>query len=198
MNTAHLTTLGIALALGTASVVTAQSTPPGTMLASQAAPRARGPRMPSAVTPTAPAAVSMTVTASDVVERLHVSNLREIEAGKLASAQAGALDVRQYGEHLMKDHTLADKELGELAQRNGISLPAADASNLENLRGLRGAEFDRAFLNMMVRDHQNAIHMVRTAQARAENRDIRALLDKILPTLQQHEEHAQQLNSGHS
>jgi predicted outer membrane protein len=46
--------------------------------------------------------------------------------------------------------------------------------------------------------HQNAIPMGRAAQARAENREIRAFLDEVLPTLQQHEEHAQQLDSGHS
>ncbi|MET0387265.1 MAG: DUF4142 domain-containing protein [Polyangiales bacterium] len=195
MNFAKWTGWSFSVVLACASAMTAaQSTPPGTMPARAAMPR----RAPRAALPTAPAAVQMTLQDSEVIDRLHAANVIEVEAGKLAADRALSPEVKRYGDLSARDHARADQELEAFAKRYGIKLSNVDARKLETLRSLEGADFDRAFLTMMVRDHQNAIHMVKTAQGRAENSEVRTLLDRALPMLQQHEEHAQQLNSGHS
>jgi len=131
---------------------------------------------------------------TDTIARLHESNQTEIEVGKLASKNAASAQVKRYGEELVKDHTQADRDLSALAKKKGVKLTDLDRSKLDDLRALKGNDFDRAFLNKMEKDHKMAIDLVRTAQGQVQNPEFRALLDKILPVLQKHQEHAEHLN----
>jgi len=64
---------------------------------------------------------------------------------------------------------------------------------IEELRGLKGAEFDRVFAQNMVKGHQKLIAAVQKAQTQVKNEQIRQLLNEMLPTLQMHERTARQL-----
>jgi putative membrane protein len=190
MGLSKYTTLTLGLVLAATTVVAAQSTP-------ELAPGSP-PHAPKAALPTAPAEITMTVQESEVIDQLHAANVLEIAAGKLAQRHAGSADVKRYGEHLVQDHTKADRELTAFAKRTGVKLAVVDSAKLDALKALRGKDFDRAFLGMMVKDHQSAIELVRTAQPRATNYDVRAILDKTLPTLEHHSQTARQLSGGSS
>jgi putative membrane protein len=131
---------------------------------------------------------------AQTVQKLHESNVTEIEVGKLASKNAASAEVKRYGEMLVKDHTQADRELSALAKKKGVKLTDIDHSKLDDLRAMKGSQFDRAFLEKMEKDHKTAIELVRTAQGEAQNPEFRALLNKTLPVLQKHEEHATHLS----
>jgi putative membrane protein len=185
-------TVTIALALASGGIVAAQSTPQDAMPPHGATTRTT----PAAATPTAPAAINMTTHETQTLDELHAANLIEVAAGKLAQRNAASSDVKKYGEHLVMEHSKADKELTTLAKRNGVKLTGVDTDKkLYDLKGLKGSDFDHAFLNMMVKDHAQVIELVKTEEARAQNQDVRALLTKTLPVLQQHEQRAQVLNN---
>jgi putative membrane protein len=166
------------------------------LVGAQAAPQAPVP--PRAALPTAPAAIELTAQENAVIDQLHAANVLELAAAKLAIKNAESRDVRRYGEHLLRDHTKADRELTTVAKRNGAKLADVDNAKIDDLKGRRGTDFDRAFLDMMIRDHQASIDTVRSAQNQAQNPDIKALLNKTLPTLEKHEQDAQQLVAGKS
>jgi len=140
----------------------------------------------------------LTTREADTVARLHEDNLTEIEVGKLASKNAASAQVKRYGEQLVKDHTQADRDLSVLAKRKGVKLSDFDHSKLDDLRATKGTDFDHAFLEKMEKDHDRAMELVRTAQREAQNPEFRSLLDKILPVLQKHADHAKQLDQAHS
>ena len=136
----------------------------------------------------------------------------EMEAGGLAASRAQSGKVKRYGEQLIKDHRQADNNVMAFAKRNGIdlqSVPSVSAkqsdesdnegdehamsSGMERLRKLSGAEFDRAFLTQMVSDHDDALRMVRNARSQTPDAELRALLNKLTPVLQQHRDLAQRL-----
>jgi putative membrane protein len=180
-------TLTIAVALASGGVVAAQST-------SRAPHEASSP-----AAKTSPAAINMDTHETETLDELHAANLVEVAAGKLAQQHASSRDVKSYGQHLVMDHTKADKELTTLAKRNGVHLTGMNTeAKLHDLMGLKGTDFDHAFLNMMVKDHAHAIDVVKTEQARVQNQDLRKLLAKTLPVLQQHEQRAQLLNNDRS
>jgi len=154
--------------------------------------------VPKAAQPTAPASIHLSQSESEVIDKLHAANKLEIEAGKLAKKNAGSAQVKQFGAKLVSDHTKADQELSTLAKRNGVKLSEVDATRVDALKDLKGEEFDHTFLKMMVTDHQQAIEAVEKAQGDAENKDIKALLNKTLPTLRSHEQHAEKLTATHS
>jgi putative membrane protein len=154
--------------------------------------------VPKAAQPTAPASIHLSQSESEVIDKLHAANKLEIEAGKLAKKNAGSAQVKQFGAKLVTDHTKADQELTTLAKRNGVKLSEVDSARLDALKDLKGEEFDRTFLQMMVTDHKDAIDSVEKAQGEAENKDVKALLNKTLPTLRSHEQHAEKLDVNHS
>ena len=135
---------------------------------------------------------------SDTIVRLHEANQTEIEVGKIASKNAASAQVKRYGEQLVKDHTQADRELTALAKRKSVKLGDLDRSKLDDLRATKGKDFDQAFLNKMEKDHKLNIELVNNARGQAQNPEFRGLLDKLLPVLQKHADHATKLNQSRS
>lgn len=52
--------------------------------------------------------LDMKTLQSVLVSRIHLVNQLEIKAGKMASKKGSRFDVRQFGDRLVRDHTLAD------------------------------------------------------------------------------------------
>ena len=59
---------------------------------------------------------------ADVLNKLHASDQKEIEAGKTAEKQGQSKEVRDYGKMLVKDHTTADQKVTSLAKKEKITL----------------------------------------------------------------------------
>ncbi len=73
---------------------------------------------------------------------------------------------------------------------------AEHQATLEKLRTLKGAEFDREFVRVMVKDHQMVIDRLTTARSRISDAELTSLVDKLLPTLKQHLSMAQKLQDS--
>jgi putative membrane protein len=67
---------------------------------------------------------------------------------------------------------------------------------IDDLRKLKGPEFDRQFVKAMADDHRKVIDHLKTVRSNATDRDVTQLIDKLLPTLQKHETTARLLESS--
>src|SRR5687768_537502 len=78
----------------------------------------------------------------------------EVELGTLAKDRFSSRDVKGFADRMVEDHRKAGDELKAIAQRKNLTWPAAlpaDAVALkERLSKLKGAEFDRAYIDAMV------------------------------------------------
>jgi len=131
---------------------------------------------------------------AEVLGKLHASNQKEIEMGKLAQKNGQSKDVKAYGKTLVKDHTDADKKVTALAKRQNVYLANATPtvkSDMEHIPA--GAGFDAAFAKSMVDDHQKDIAEVKTARDQTNDKDLKNLLGQLLPTLEKHEDTAARL-----
>jgi putative membrane protein len=73
--------------------------------------------------------------------------------GKTASTLAAGGEVRQFGREVMNDFSKANKSVRELSAERGIAAAAMDESRrstLEWFQRLKGAEFDREFMSLMI------------------------------------------------
>lgn len=122
----------------------------------------------------------------------------EVEMGKLAADRASNDAVKQFGQRMAADHAKANEELKGLAQQKGVTLPAdLDAKHKrlhDRLSKLSGAEFDRAYMDEMVKDHRKDVNEFRKAAKSAKEPDLKAWAAKTLPTL---EDHLKQAESVH-
>jgi putative membrane protein len=126
------------------------------------------------------------------------ANLAEIETGRLAEAKGSSTDVKQFGKHMVEDHTKANSELTVLARKKGITVPTRpDEKHLKaagDLADLGGAEFDRKYADMAVSDHEDAVSLFEK-NANSTDPDVKAFAGKTLPTLKHHLEMARDLKN---
>ena len=112
----------------------------------------------------------------------------EITLGQIAVTNAQDASVRQFGETMVKDHQAANQELVQIiTQKGASSSDTPDSRMMMKFQGLKGTEFDRAYMKQMVSDHKAA---VRDFQAEADNGgddiELKDFAGKTLPTLRQH------------
>jgi putative membrane protein len=146
-------------------------------------------RTPSAEAP-APALNDATIVAI-----FDNANTADIETGELAAKRGSTNEVRQFGAMLARDHDMVRQQGRDLAKKLGVTPtpPAGDQSAQEQaavirrLSGLRGAEFDRAFLQREVQFHKDVIAAIEATLLPAiKNEELRALVVKVAPAFQAH------------
>ncbi len=143
----------------------------------------------------------------ECLAKLHHDNEMEIQMGKLARQNGQSKQVKQYGELLIKDHALADKQIMALAKKKNIDLtmPAPKTEEeraemqsamdeMKRLETLKGEEFDREFAKMMVKDHQKAVDLIEGTLTQTQDAKVSSVLAKILPVLKEHLRVAENIN----
>jgi putative membrane protein len=152
---------------------------------------------PEAVQPERSAPVD--VTPQLILEKLHLANLEEIEAGRLAE-QSGTDRVKDYARTLQRDHRAADEKVKALAKKKGLAFADKPAPSQKHqaekdmLAGLTGADFDRAFTGMMAQGHRQLIAAAQRWRSPCKDEDVCALLDQMMPRLREHEQMAEKLH----
>ena len=127
---------------------------------------------------------------------------REVRLGRLAEDRAASADVRAFGRMMVEEHTMAGTDLKRLAGEHNLTLEndddADDTSGLfDRLSGLEGAEFDRAYMDAMVNDHEEAVNEIEEkATDNDDHADVRAWASKTLPKVRQHLERARELREA--
>jgi putative membrane protein len=133
------------------------------------APRTEAPTSPapserSAPTPASrPAGGGATVTDADraFVERAAIAGLAEVEITRHAIDKAADGELKRVAEQLHRDHQEAHRALMRIASSKGIAVPtAADGAKraeIDQLRGLSGAELDRAVVEKLAASHRESI-----------------------------------------
>ncbi|MEX2145618.1 MAG: DUF4142 domain-containing protein [Candidatus Rokuibacteriota bacterium] len=127
------------------------------------------------------------------------SGLAEVELGRLATERAAHAGVQQFGRRMVMDHGAMNAELARLAERKGMSMPAAPGpahqQARDRLASLSGHDFDRAYMQEMVADHTKDIaHFEHQAQ-RGTDPDLQAFAAGALPVLRVHLETARTVNT---
>ena len=190
-----------AAALGGCSASREQPAPNSAVAAASPAaqPTAQETAKPAKTHAVPSAEVSSKSSSAAILEQIHQANLKEIAIGKMAEAKASNDEVRAYADQLVKDHTSADQMVVATAQKTGAHLrdsssrrESAHAKLAEQkLSSASGAQFDRLFLEQTSADHKKLISELQQEREDASNDDVEALIDKIMPILQQHHDLAQ-------
>ncbi len=116
--------------------------------------------------------------------------LAEVDLGNLAKSNGSSDDVKQFGDHMVTDHSKANDELKSLAQQKGWTLPtepkAKDKATKDRLAKKNGAEFDKAYMRDMVMDHEKDVKEFKKCASSCSDPDLKAWAGKTAPTLEQH------------
>jgi putative membrane protein len=99
-------------------------------------------------------------------------NFAEIQIGQLAQQNGQSDGVKQYGQMLVADHSLANQKATEAAKSIGVTPPegpsAARKAHHDKLSKMTGARFDSEFATYMITDHQKEIAEYKKAAKRSD------------------------------
>jgi putative membrane protein len=126
------------------------------------------------------------------------SGMFEVQAAQLAASKATDANVKSFAGMLVDHHSAANNELVKIANARGVELPAAPKRSLrrdiEKLGMKKGEEFDRDFVRKVgIKAHEKDIKLFEKASKNVKDAELKAFVDKTLPTLREHLAAAQKL-----
>lgn len=126
------------------------------------------------------------------------SGMAEVALGNLGQQKAQNEKVKEFADQMVKDHSAVNDELKSIASGKNVTLPTAvsakQKATYDKLNGLSGADFDREFMKVMVKDHEAAVKLFDKQSKTDADADAKAFAAKHLPTLQGHLQTAQSLS----
>jgi putative membrane protein len=186
-----------------AMIASAASSSPTTSPAASAAPSDTSTTAPStsAGNPVQATSGSAKLKATDktFVRKAAEGGLAEVELGKLAASKASDPEVKSFGQKMVDDHSKANDRLKQTVGTKGVDLPsdmsAKDKALEARLDKLSGADFDRAYMKEMLKDHQKDVAEFRREAKRAgADPDVKSFASETLPTLEEHLKMAQDVS----
>jgi len=134
------------------------------------------------------------------------ANQIDIDAGKFAKSRSQNKEVKDFAQLMITDHTAVNRQAGALAKKLGVtpedsgtskSLKQEAADNIANLKKLKGAQFDKAYVDHEVAYHQAVLDAIdKVLIPSAENAELKGLIVKVRPAIATHLEHAKHLQAS--
>jgi putative membrane protein len=158
-------------------------------------------------------------TTPEFIRMASMSDRFEIASSNLAMERARAARVKEFAQHMLRDHEKTTQELQRLiaampgqsgataAPRGGTEaapgspqatgLDQQHQALFQQLQGAQGgAAFERLYMRQQVMAHMQAVDLFRNYAASGDNAELKQWAAATLPTLQEHLRMAQQLQSG--
>ena len=121
----------------------------------------------------------------------------EIVFGELAAKRAKDQQVKQFGVRMIEDHRKANAEIQQLASKEGVVLPTEltgkHKDKKEQFARLSGREFDRAYIDYMLRDHHKDVKEFERNVRAMKDPQIQHWAEGTLPLVKQHLRQAQHI-----
>jgi len=127
------------------------------------------------------------------------NGMAEIALAKMALQQAQNADVKKFAQRVITDHTKVGNELKSIAAAKKITLPSEakpeQKETHDRFMKLKGAEFDREFMNLMTENHDKSVTSFQGEANDGSDAEIKAFANKTLPTLREHLQMARDITS---
>jgi len=147
-------------------------------------------------------------TGQDFGEKAFVSKAleggaAEVQLGQLAQQKSQSSDVKQFAQKMVADHgQMADKWFKPVAQQLGVSEPKGpskkDKKEIAKLQGMSGDDFDREYITMMVKDHQQDLKDFKDEAQAAQDPTVKKLAEQGSNIIAQHLQMIEQIAKTHN
>jgi putative membrane protein len=133
------------------------------------------------------------------------ANTVDIDAGKFAEPRAKNKEVKEFAKQMITDHSVVNKQAVALVKKLNVTPEDSDtskalkdggATNINKLKALKGAEFDKAYVDNEVTYHQAVLDTIdKTLIPSTKNAELKGLLEKVRPAIDAHLQHAKHIQS---
>jgi putative membrane protein len=146
--------------------------------------------------PTDPQIVGIVVAADQI----------DIDYAQLAMSKTKDKQVKDFAQQMITDHSSVQKSVHGLAAKLNVTPADSETSNslktqaqqtMQKLKGLKGKEFDKAYVDNEVVYHQAVINATKSVLIpSAQNAELKSALQGAEPMFEGHLQHAQHVQSA--
>jgi len=148
------------------------------------------------VTTTTTAAPELKRVDRNFIEKAARAGMDEVQISRVAAERTSNPEIRNLAEKIAADHASVNEELIALASAKGVSLPAKDGSIGDKWTKRNARSFDKDYLQQMTSDHKDVLDLFRKESTDGVDPDVVAFARKVLPKLEQHYQHANDLQKA--
>ena len=140
----------------------------------------------------APGDASAALPTTDYLMKAGQSDQFEIQEGQLASSMGKLPSVKTFGMMMVTEHRKTTETLMKAVSSTGMSPPppppltADQQAQIDQLRGLSGAEFDKAYVSQQIASHQEALMVQANYSKGGSEAKLRKVASSTVPIVQGH------------
>ena len=138
-------------------------------------------------------------SAPEFVRTAAMSDMYEVEAGKIAGQKGQSDAVKQFAQHMVEAHTQTTEELKGIVQAEKISVELPTKLDdkhqrmIDDLNAAHAGDFDKTYAKQQVNAHEKAEKLFSKYADKGDNAAVKAFAAKTLPVIKQHLEEAKKL-----
>jgi putative membrane protein len=137
----------------------------------------------------------------DFAQKVVMSDLYEVTAGKIASEKGQSEEVKQFGQQMVEAHSQTTQKLKGIVQAENIKvdlpieLDSTHKQLIDELNAASAADFDKVYHKQQVRAHKQAVDLFERYAKKGDNAAVKQFAAKMLPTIEEHLGAAKKLKS---
>jgi putative membrane protein len=137
-------------------------------------------------------ALNPTPTGQEFADKAAKSDAFEIAAAKLAKTNAASADVKTFAATMIEAHTGSTAKIKAAAAKAtpaikpDPTLTSDLQSKLDDLGKLKGADFDKAYIDGQVSAHEDALSLMKSYADKGDTPSLKTIAGEIAPVVQKH------------
>jgi len=132
--------------------------------------------------------------------RALAQGIGEVKLSEQAQKRASNAQVKQFAEHMVRDHNKANDKLLAFARdmKLGVvqGLDKTWRERLETFSRLEGAAYDRDYMKQQVQEHEKAVQLFEAESRSGTNAALKAFAAETLPTIRTHLKKAREIRDN--
>jgi putative membrane protein len=138
-------------------------------------------------------------SASDFPQKVAMSDMYEVEAGKIANQKGQSPLVKGFGQMMVEAHSKTTEDLKSIIanEKLKVDLPAKLDSKhqklIDDLTAASNADFDKTYAKQQVDGHEEAVNLFESYAKDGDNASLKQFAETTLPVIQEHLTEAKKL-----
>ena len=122
----------------------------------------------------------------------------EVQLGQLALQKSNNADVKAFAQKMVDDHTKMGDQMKTMAEQIGVKLPKEiskkDHATMAKLQALSGEEFDKAYMEDMVKGHKTDLNEFQIEADGGSSPPVKDVANRGAQLISQHLQMAEQID----
>lgn len=133
----------------------------------------------------------------EFAQKVSACGMAEVNLSELAVRFARDPEVKRFAQRMVVDHTKAGQQVTRIANARQIRLPSGMDDEhqklFDKLKTLKGEEFDKCYMEAMVKDHEEAVKLFECEAKDGKDAALKRMATSLEPAIKKHLDMAREI-----